>query len=163
VSAVPPAAAVVAIRTDGHHVNQVQVRCVYCRSVHSHEWFDEPEGLRSPPCGTPGAMYRIRVGPREKVDAMRSEYPAPDNTIGLIPLRIRYAFEIDGGDDIVGVVMSTALGEFAIWLPAENAVQLAGQLVDIVENRQMLRERYIERAETSRQIAAEPANAAGPM
>ncbi len=40
----------------------------------------------------------------------------------------------------------TSLGEFAVWLEAGNAVQLAGQLVTtIVENREMLRERYTER------------------
>ncbi len=41
--------------------------------------------------------------------------------------------------------MDTTLGGFVLWLQADNAVQLAGQLVTIVENRDRLREAYAER------------------
>jgi hypothetical protein len=141
-----PAAAVVAIRTDGRHVNQVTVACPFCRGQHVHTWFDETDGLRSPTCGAPGAMYAINIGTRERIDAMRTEYPAPDGTVGLVPLHLSYCYEREGDDDVIGVVVDTTLGQFAIWLLAENAVALAGQLVTIVVNREVLRERYAERS-----------------
>lgn len=156
-----PAAPVVAIRTDGRHVNQVTVACPFCRGQHSYEWFDETEGLRIPTCGAPGAMYAISIDTRVRIKAMRTEYPAPDGVVGLVPLHIGYAFEVDGDIDVIGMVVDTTLGQFAIWLPADNPVQLAGQLVTIVENREMLRERYIKRAETGRRIGAGPTNPAG--
>jgi len=42
-------------------------------------------------------------------------------------------------------VVDTTLGGFVLWLQADNAVQLAGQLVTILENRDRLREAYAER------------------
>jgi len=60
---------------------------------------------------------------------MREQYPAPDGVVGLI----------------VGIVLSTALGEFAVWLPLESSVQLASGLADIAENADELRDRYLER------------------
>ncbi len=56
---------------------------------------------------------------------------------------------MDRDDDIIGVVTETTLGSFVLWLAAENAVQLAAQLVTIVENREELRARYTERAHAS--------------
>jgi hypothetical protein len=142
-----PAAAVVSIRTDGHHVNQLEVHCPFCRGRHTHEWFDEPGGLRSPTCGAPGAMYVISVGVRERIDAMRTEFPAPNGVVGLVPLHIGYAYEQDGDEDIIGVVLETALGRFAVWLPMASAVGLAGQLVDIADNAEQLRTAYLQRAQ----------------
>jgi hypothetical protein len=43
------------------------------------------------------------------------------------------------------VVIETALGRFAMWLTSDTAVALAGHLVQILENREALRERYVER------------------
>jgi hypothetical protein len=71
-----------------------------------------------------------------------------DGVVGLVPLHIGYAFEVDGDDDVVGVVVDTTLGGFVLWLAADNAVQLAGQLVTIVENRDRLRDAYARRAQT---------------
>ncbi len=34
---------------------------------------------------------------------------------------------------------------FVLWLAADNALQLAGHLVEILENRDLLRARYTER------------------
>ena len=45
----------------------------------------------------------------------------------------------------IGVVVDTTLGGFVLWLEADSAVQLAGQLVTIVESREVLRERYLQR------------------
>ena len=50
-------------------------------------------------------------------------------------------------DDVVGVVLDTALGRFAMWLPLPTAIALAGQLVAIAEDREVLRERYAQRLE----------------
>jgi hypothetical protein len=139
-----PVAEVVSIRTDGHRVNQVTVQCPYCRGQHSYEWFDDRDGLRSPTCGA-SASYMITIGARERISAMRSEYGAPDGVVGLVPLHVGYCFETDGDDDIIGIVLDTALGVFAVWLPMASAVGLAGQLVDIAGNAEALRERYLQR------------------
>jgi hypothetical protein len=74
-----------------------------------------------------------------------TEYPAPDGTVSLIPLHLSYCYEQDGDDDIVGVVVDTTLGQFALWLQSDTAIQLAGQLVQILENREALRARYTGR------------------
>lgn len=138
------------MRTDGRHVNSVAVKCPFCcGGVHSHEWFDETDGLRTPTCGTPGAMYRIVIGTQERVEHMRTEYQTPHGVVSLVPLHFSYAYERDGNADVIGVVMSTTLGEFAVWLEADTAVELAGQLVEIVEHREMLRERYLQRADAA--------------
>ena len=79
---------------------------------------------------------------------MRAQYPAPNGVVGLVPLYIGYAFEVDGDDDVVGVVVDTTLGGFVLLLAADNAVQLAGRLVTIVENRDGLRDAYARRAQT---------------
>ncbi|HSS24739.1 MAG TPA: hypothetical protein VLL82_10135 [Mycobacterium sp.] len=139
-----PAATVVAIRTNGYRVNQVTVACPFCRGQHTYEWFGELDGLRQPTCGA-HASYIIRIDARARMDHMRTEFPGPDGVVGLVPLHISYAFECDGADDIIGVVVDTTMGSFALWLEADNAVQLAGQLVGIVENREVLRERYLQR------------------
>ncbi len=141
----PPAATVVSIRTNGRHVNQVTVDCPFCRCQHIHRWFGEPDGLRSPTCGA-SATYIITVDTRARMDHMRTEFPTPDGVVGLSPLHIGYAFEIDGPEeDVVGIILDTALGKFAVWLPMASAVGLAGQLVDIAENREALRQRYLQR------------------
>ncbi len=153
-----PVAAVVGMQTNGLRVNQVTIRCPYCSGRHTHEWFGEPDGLREPTCGAIGS-YAITVDTRARIDHMRTEYPAPDGVVGLVPLHISYAYERDGATDVVGVVLQTTLGAFAVWLEADSAVQLAGQLVTIVEHRDMLRERYIER-ETGPSDAVTATNAA---
>jgi hypothetical protein len=140
-----PAAAVVAIRTDGHHVNQVTVACPFCRGQHHHQWFNESDGLRTPPCGAPGATYAIAITTRARIDHMRTQFPAPNGVVGLVPLHIGYAYERDGDNDVIGVVVDTTLGGFALWLQSDTAIQLVGQLVQILENRDALRERYAER------------------
>jgi hypothetical protein len=140
----PLAAEVVSCRTDGRGVNQVTVSCPFCRGEHVYSWANEPDGLRQPTCGA-SATYRITVSPRARIDAMRSEYPMPNGVVGLVPLHVGYAFETDGDDDIIGIILDTALGGFAVWLPMASAVGLAGQLVDIAENRGALRERYLQR------------------
>lgn len=137
----PPAAAVLGLHTDGHRVDQVEVRCPFCGGRHVHRWFGEPDGLRTPTCRAPGAVCMISIGVRERIDAMRAQYPVPNGVVGLVPLHIGYAYERDGGDDVVGVVVDTTLGGFVLWLATEHAVQLAGQLVTIVDNRDLLRER----------------------
>lgn len=77
---------------------------------------------------------------------MRTEFSAPDGVVGLVPLHIGYCFEIDGPDeDVVGIVLETTLGKFAVWLPMASAVGLAGQLVDIAGRRDELRTAYLER------------------
>jgi hypothetical protein len=48
----------------------------------------------------------ITIGARARMDHMRAEFPAPDGVIGLVPLRISYAFECDGAD------IAAALGTF---------------------------------------------------
>ncbi len=90
---------------------------------------------------------------------MRSEYPVPDGVIGLIPLHIGYAYEQDDDADVIGVVLDTTTGRFALWLEADDAVQLAGQIVAIVENLETLRERYAQRVGPS--AAATAISAAG--
>ncbi len=52
-------------------------------------------------------------------------------------------------------------GEFALWLKLGEAVTLAGQLLDIAENREVLGERYAERAGNGLPDALRAANAAG--
>ena len=53
---------------------------------------------------------------------------------------------LDGSDDVVGIVLQTALGG--------SAVQLAGQLVDIAENVEQLRAAYLQHAEAGLQDLA---------
>jgi hypothetical protein len=144
-----PAAAVVSITNNGHKVDQVTVRCPFCRGRHTHEWHDEPDGLRMPTCGA-AASYAITITTRARLDYMR-ELATPDDVIGLAPLHIGYVYELDGDADVIGIVLSTSLGGFAVWLELPVAVQLAGQLVALAEDREALRERYAERlgAETS--------------
>lgn len=72
---------------------------------------------------------------------MRAQFPTPDGVVGLVPMRIRYAYEHDG-DDVIGIVLDTALGGFAVWLELPTAVQLAAQLVEIAEHADTLRQRY---------------------
>ena len=79
------------------------------------------------------------------MDHMRAEFPAPNGVVGLVPLHVGYAFEVDGDDDVIGIVLDTALGTFAVWLPMASAIGLAGQLVDIAENREALRAAYLQR------------------
>ena len=63
-----------------------------------------------------------------------------------MPLRVRYVYEQNGGADIVGVITDTAqLGSFVLWLQFDGAVQVAGQLVSIVEDRKRLRDEYTKR------------------
>lgn len=137
-------APVVALITNGHTVNQVQVHCPFCGGRHSHSWFDEADGLRSPTCGAV-ASYAVRVGTRERIDHMRAQFPDPDGVVSLAPLRFSYCYQRDGREDLVGVLMDTTAGGFCVWLPANSAVQLAAQLVEVVENVGVLRERYAER------------------
>jgi hypothetical protein len=74
------------------------------------------------------------------MDHMRTDFPAPGGVVGLVPLHIGYCFEIDGPDeDVVGIILETTLGKFAVWLPLESAVGLACQLVEIAEHRDQLR------------------------
>lgn len=142
-------AEVISIRTDGHHANRVTVACPFCRGQHTYEWFDDDrDGLRSPTCGA-SATFRIAINTRARVDAMRTEYPTPDGVVSLIPLNLSYCFERDGNDDIIGVVTNTTIGAFVLWLAAGDAMQLVGQLVDILENREVLREKYAQRELTS--------------
>jgi hypothetical protein len=112
-----PAAAVVAIRTDGVNVNQVTVRCPFCSGEHRHEWYGGTDGLRMPTCGA-HTSYHIAIGTRERISAMRTEYPAPNGVVGLVPLHIGYAYEQDGDRDVIGMVVDTTLGSFVIWLEA---------------------------------------------
>ena len=78
-----------------------------------------------------------------------------------MPLHIGYANEQDGADDIIGVVLDTTAGGFALWLGADDAVALAGQIVTIVENLETLRERYLQRVGPS--AAATAISAAGAV
>jgi hypothetical protein len=139
-----PYAEVVSVRTDGRYANAVTVACIWCGGHHTHAWNNETDSFRAPTCGALGS-YAIRVGVREKVDAMRNEYPVPDGVVGLVPLHIGYAYEADGDNDVIGVVMDTSLGGFVVWMPLPTTVQLAAQLVAIAEDREALRQRYIER------------------
>lgn len=142
-----PAAAVVAMHTNGYNVNQVTVACPFCRGRHTHRWFGEPDGLRSPTCGAPGATYAIHVDLRARIEHMRTQYPTPDSVVGLVPLHIGYAYEQDGDNDVVGIIVLTAaLGGFVLWLDLDTAVMLAGQLVTIAENAETLRGEYAQRA-----------------
>ena len=93
---------------------------------------------------------------------MRSEFPAPDGVIGLVPLHISYAYEVDGDDDdVLGIVVDTTLGQFAMWLGLGDAVQLAGQVVEIAEHREVLRERYAQRAVDAPPSAVRATSATG--
>ncbi len=148
--AIYPSAAIVGLRTNGLAVNQVRVACPFCRGVHVHAWHNEPDGLRAGRCVPHGAVYSITVDTQAKIEAMRTDFPAPQGVVGLVPLRVSYCFEIDGPDqDVIGLVLDTALGHFCVWLPLESAVALAGQLVDIAENREELRLEYVERLQAS--------------
>jgi hypothetical protein len=141
-----PIAPLVGLSTNGHRVCRVQVKCPFCGGVHTHAWAGGPDGLRWPTCGVPGASYWVKVGTRERIQFMRTDFATPDGIVGLTPLTMNYCYERDGDDDVIGVVTSTELGQFVLWLQADDAVKLSGQLVTIVENREMLRERYDERA-----------------
>jgi hypothetical protein len=129
----------------------VRVRCPFCRGVHTHDWHNEADGLRTARCTPHGAIYVITVDTWARIKAMREQYPADNGVVGLIPLSIHYAFEQDGNDDIVGIVLDTTLGEFAVWLPLPSAVQLASQLVDIADDADRLRDAYVKRLEASLQ------------
>jgi hypothetical protein len=94
---------------------------------------------------------------------MREQYPADDGVVGLVPLHIGYCFERDGDADVVGIVLETTLGGFAVWLPLPSAVRLAGQLVDIAENADQLRSAYVERLEAGLRDRHRATNAAGPV
>jgi hypothetical protein len=141
-----PAADVVGVKTDGRSVTAVSVRCCYCGGVHEHTWFGDTDGLREASCTPYGAIYRITITTREKIKAMRTDFPTPDGIVGLVPLHIGYAYERDGDNDIVGIVLDTTLGGFAMWLELDNAIALAAQLVTIAEKREQLRAEYLERA-----------------
>jgi hypothetical protein len=157
-----PAAAVVAVRTDGLAVNQVSVRCPFCRGVHVHAWHREPDGLRDASCVPFGAIYRITIDTKTRLEAMRTDFSTPDGVVGLIPLHLSYCFEVDGPDqDVVGIVLDTTLGRFAVWLPLPSAVGLAGQLVGIAENADQLRIEYLQRLETGRQDQRTAMNTTG--
>jgi hypothetical protein len=133
------------MHTDGVRVTQVLVRCPYCGGQHAHDWFGDSEGLRSAHCNSFGAVYRVSIDAWARIKAMREQYPADDGVVGLIPLHLSYAFEIDGDDDVVGLVLDTTLGKFAVWLPLPSAVTLASQLVDIAGNAEALRAAYTQR------------------
>jgi hypothetical protein len=139
-----PAAPIVGMRTDGATIDQVHVACPYCGGRHAHRWHGETDAYRQPTCGAL-ATYHIRIDTRARIDAMRTAYPTPDGVVGLVPLHIGYAFERDGEHDIVGVVLETTLGGFAMWLELADAVQLAAQLVSIAENRDRLAAAYTAR------------------
>ena len=142
-----PAADVVGLQTDGLHVTQIRVSCPFCGGQHQHQWRDEPDGLREASCTPFRATYRITIGTRERIEAMRTDFAAPDGVVGLVPLAVSFAFEMDGPDaDVVGIVLGTTLGRFAVWLPLESAVGLAGQLVNIAEKSDELRAEYLQRA-----------------
>jgi hypothetical protein len=140
-------APIVGMRTDGANIDQVEVACPYCGGRHTHRSFGEPDGYRQPSCGAL-ATYHISVDTQARIEAMRTDFAAPDGVVGLVPLAVSFAFEMDGPDaDVVGIVLGTTLGRFAVWLPLESAVGLAGSLVDIAEKRDELRAEYLERAE----------------
>ena len=140
-------APIVSMRTDGANIDQVEVACPYCGGRHTDRWFEEPDGYRQPSCGAL-ATYHISIDTQARIEAMRTDFAAPDGVVGLVPLAVSFAFEMDGPDaDVVGIVLGTTLGRFAVWLPLESAVGLAGSLVDIAEKRDELRAEYLERAE----------------
>jgi hypothetical protein len=112
-----PTAPIVAMRTDGANIDQVEVACPYCGGRHAHRWFGEPDGYRQPSCGAL-ATYHISIDTRARIEAMRTDFAAPDGVVGLVPLAVSFAFEMDGPDaDVVGIVLGTTLGRFAVWLP----------------------------------------------
>ena len=156
-----PTVPVIAMRTNGAYVNAVEVRCSWCCSTHWHSWNNETDSFRYPPCQAGAAAYTVSVDARARMDHMRENFPTPDGVVGLSPLHVGYAFECDGDDDVIGIVLDTALGAFAVWLPMASAVGLAGQLVDIAEKREALRARYLQRLETGRQDRRSAANVAG--
>jgi hypothetical protein len=127
------------------------------------EWsLDHSDGRAGHELGAPGgAAYTVTVDARARIDHMRDSFPTPDGVVSLVPLRIRYAYERDDDDDIIGVVMETTLGAFAIWLPMASAVGLAGQLVDIAENADHLRLQYLERTKTDPSLERRATNPAG--
>jgi hypothetical protein len=140
-----PDAPVVGMSTDGVRVTQVVVKCPFCRGCHTHDWFGDAEGLRSAHCNAFGAVYRVTIDTWARIRSMRQQYPADDGVVGLIPLHIGYAFEVDGNEDVVGVVLDSTLGRFAVWLPLAAAVAMASQLVDIAGNAEALRAAYTRR------------------
>ena len=156
-----PIAPVIAMRTNGAYVNAVEVRCSWCCSTHWHSWNNETDSFRYPPCQAGAAAYTVTVDTRARMDHMRTEYPAPNGVVGLVPLNIHYAYEQDDDEDIIGVVLETALGAFAVWLPVASAVGLAGQLVEIVEKRDELRAAYVQRLENGSTVAARASNTVG--
>jgi hypothetical protein len=145
-----PAAPIIGLCADAFNkVVTVRVRCPYCRGTHTHDWYNEPDGLRSAHCTPYGATYAITVDAWARIKAMREQYPADDGVVGLVPLHISYCFEMDGNDDVVGIVLETTLGDFAVWLPLPSAVQLAAQLVEIAEDAEELRTDYLERLQAT--------------
>jgi hypothetical protein len=46
-----------------------------------------------------------------------------DGVVGLVPLHMCYAFERDGDEDVVRIILDTTLGEFAVWLPLGSATR----------------------------------------
>jgi hypothetical protein len=145
-----PAVPVVAVRTDGVHVNSVTVKCLWCGSTHTHPWFDETEGFSYPPCRGGGAAYRITIDTGVRLKAVRENFAVPDGVVGLVPLAISFAYELDPPDeDVIGIVVSTALGRFAIWLPMPAAIGVADAIVDIAEDREGLRADYLEAQKTA--------------
>jgi hypothetical protein len=146
-----PAADVVGLKTDGRSVTAVSVKCCFCGGVHEHTWFGDTDGLREASCTPYGAIYRITIGTRERIEAMRTDFAAPDGVVGLVPLEIGFAFEVDGPDeDVIGVILSTTVGRFALWLPLPTAVGLAGRIVDIAGDRERLRIDYLQAADPHR-------------
>ena len=107
-------APIVGMRTDGANIDQVEVACPYCGGRHTDRWFEEPDGYRQPSCGAL-ATYHISIDTRARIEAMRSDFAAPDGVVGLVPLAVSFAFEMDGPDaDVVGIVLGTTLGRFAV-------------------------------------------------
>jgi hypothetical protein len=155
-----PTAPIVGLRTDGGNIDQVQVACPYCGGRHSHRWYGETDGYRQPTCGAV-ATYRISIDTRTRINAMRRDFAAPDGVVGLVPLEIGFAFEVDGPDDVLGVILRTALGQFALWLPLPAAVGLAGRIVDIARDVDQLRLEYLKRLKTAPSTVTGAANAGG--
>jgi hypothetical protein len=140
-----PAAPVVAVSTDGVYVTAVTCACAWCGSTHTHPWADESDGFAYPPCRQGATAYRITVGARNRIEAIMAHCQTPDDVVGLVPLRIGFAFEADHDEDILGIVADTTLGRFALWLPMVAAVGLADRLVELAERAPQLREAYRQR------------------
>lgn len=144
-----PIAPVISMRTNGEYVNAVEVQCCWCCSTHWHAWNNETDSFCYPPCQAGAAAYTVTVGARVRMEHMRTEFPTPDGVIGLVPLRLSFAFEVDGPEDVVGIVLDTALGRFCVWVPLPTAVGLAGRIVAIAEDADELRLEYLERSKAS--------------